>query len=428
MITKLHTTNVGSASQFEVAFGNRVNLFTGDNGLGKTFLLDIIWRGLTDTWTGNIVLPFQKNGKNAEITYRIKTEDINQKKATLEKILDFQVSLQQWHKSPKQRFPLARPECLVMYIQVDGSFSVWDPARNPWQSDAQVLPAAYHFTPENLWSGMAEQNEVLCNGLLRDWVTWQYQPDQDETSPFNVLTKVIEQLAPSPGEWIKPGKPTRISLRDVRDIPTIDLPYGNVPVTHASAGMRRILGLAYLLAWTWYEHTQAANLRDQPQTDTLVLLMDEVEAHLHPQWQRSLLTSLVTIAEHLKPQMSTQLIVTTHSPLALASVEPFFDEEQDKLFLFELEQNRVTLREEPWAKQGDAVGWLTSDIFGLKQARSKEAEVAIDAANTFMRGDALDHFPPQLRTKEGIHQELQRVLAGHDSFWPRWIVSIEEKI
>ncbi len=426
MMTELHTINVGPASKFEMGFGSRLNIFTGDNGLGKTFLLDMIWRGLTDTWSGNIALPFRKNGQKAEIAYRIKTEDNNRKKAIVEKILEFRVSDQQWFKSPKQQIHLVRPKSIVMYIRVDGSFSVWDPARNPWQSDAQVLPAAYHFTPENLWSGLAEQNEVLCNGLLRDWVTWQYQPDQDETSPFNLLTNVLEQLAPSPGEWMKPGKPTRISLRDVRDIPTIDLPYGNVPVTHASAGMKRILGLAYLLVWTWYEHTQAAKLREQPQTDALVLLMDEVDAHLHPQWQRSLLTSLVTVAEHLKPQMSTQLIVTTHSPLVLASVEPFFDEEQDKLFLFELEQNRVTLHEDPWAKQGDAVGWLTSDIFGLKQARSKEAELAIDAANTFMRGEALDLFPKQLQTKEGIHQELQRVLAGHDPFWSRWIISTEE--
>lgn len=338
MLTTLHTDNVGPAAQFDVSFGKRVNLFTGDNGLGKTFLLDMIWRGLTDTWTGNIALPFQRNDKKAEITYRIKTEDSRQQKSTLEKILEFQLSQQQWFKSPKQHTPSVRPASIVIYIRVDGSFSVWYPARNPWQSSAQALPAAYHFTPENLWNGLSENTEVLCNGLLRDWVTWQYQPDQDTTSPFHVLTKVLEQLAPSQREWMKPGKPTRISLRDVRDIPTIDLPYGNIPVTHASAGMKRILGLAYLLVWTWHEHAQAANLGGESQTNTLTLLIDEVEAHLHPQWQRSLLTSLLTITEHLKPQMSTQLIVTTHSPLVPASVEPFFDEAQDKLFLFELEQ------------------------------------------------------------------------------------------
>ncbi|WP_414589651.1 hypothetical protein [Scytonema sp. PCC 10023] len=36
----------------------------------------------------------------------------------------------------------------------------------------------------------------------------------------------------------------------------------------------------------------------------------------------------------------------------------------------------MRLDEIPWSKQGDTVGWLTSEIFGLKQARSKEAEIA----------------------------------------------------
>ncbi len=66
-----------------------------------------------------------------------------------------------------------------------------------------------------------------------------------------------------------------------------------------------------------------------------------------------------------------------------------FDEERDSLFLFELEEptTDVSLRRVSWAKQGDAVGWLTSPVFGLEQVRSKEAEVAIEAAEAFMRGD-----------------------------------------
>jgi hypothetical protein len=31
-------------------------------------------------------------------------------------------------------------------------------------------------------------------------------------------------------------------------------------------------------------------------------------------------------------------------------------------------------------RQGDVVGWLTSEVFGLEQARSRDAERAIEAA------------------------------------------------
>ena len=213
----------------------------------------------------------------------------------------------------------------------------------------------------------------------------------------------------------------------MRDIPTVNLPYGNVPVTQVSAGMKRILGLAYLLVWTWYEHKKASELRQQKSTNQIVLLIDEIESHLHPRWQRVILPAILDVACELQNSMNIQALVTTHSPLILASLEPNFNVEVDRLFLFELEDTEVTLDEIPWSKQGDIVGWLTSEIFGLKQARSKEAEIAIEAAETWMRNDDMNAFPENLRTQTQIHLQLQKVLPGHDPFWPRWIVTSERR-
>lgn len=42
---------MGTSPHFDVELGERINIFTGDNGLGKTFLLDISWWLLTGTWT-----------------------------------------------------------------------------------------------------------------------------------------------------------------------------------------------------------------------------------------------------------------------------------------------------------------------------------------------------------------------------------------
>lgn len=424
MIKELRLKRVGPAAKFNVTFAERLNLFTGDNGLGKTFLLDIAWWALTGTWAGNPAWPQRIKGEAAEIDYHLVGKTGPTKEATSSR---YDFAHQTWPR------PKARPVMpgLVIYVRVDGGFSVWDPARNYWKAslvkgvDQPDRPSAYHFTPESIWNGLEEDKKVLCNGLIRDWVTWQNQPDQDQTSPFKLLSRVIEKLSPHPSEWMRPGKPTRVSLEDVRDIPTVELPYGSIPVTQASAGMKRILGLAYLLVWTWYEHVQASKLLNQSPTETVILLMDEVESHLHPQWQRVILPAMLDVATGLKEKIKTQVIATTHSPLVLASIEPSFDEKKDKLFLFTLEGNQVTLGETVWAKQGDVVGWLTSDLFGLKQARSKDAETVIEAAEAFMRGET-QSLPGALKTKEQIHRELQRVLAGHDPFWPRWIVRVME--
>lgn len=47
MLKYLHLKNVGPAPEMEMDLGTRLNLITGDNGLGKSFLLDVAWWALT---------------------------------------------------------------------------------------------------------------------------------------------------------------------------------------------------------------------------------------------------------------------------------------------------------------------------------------------------------------------------------------------
>lgn len=122
------------------------------------------------------------------------------------------------------------------------------------------------------------------------------------------------------------------------------------------------------------------------------------------------------------------MLVTTHAPLVLASVESRFDPQTDRLITFSPspDSGEVVVATEPWAKQGDVLGWLVSGTFGLKQARSVEAEDAIEEAEAFMRNEPADRLPRGLQNKNEIHERLLRVLPGHDPFWPRWIVSTKE--
>lgn len=410
MLKELHLTSIGPATQFEVEFSDRLNIFTGDNGLGKSFLLEVAWWILTGNWADQPAYPKRTTEEAPKIISKIITLDDNEGINYWSK---FDFTEQKW-----QDFQYGVPllKGVIIFVRVDGSFSVFDPARNHKN--------AYDFTPNTLWNGLKLKGKVICNGLIQDWVTWQNQPQK---SPFQLLTDVIKKLAPHPDEWIEIGEPTRVSVDDVRDIPTINLPYGNIPITQASAGMKRILGLAYLLVWTWYEHQKASELRKQKPMDQIVLLIDEIESHLHPRWQRAILPSILSVVNELKPNMQIQALVTTHSPLVLASLEPIFDGEQDKLFLFELQEKEVVLNEVNWTKQGDTVGWLTSEVFGLKQARSQEAETAIEAAEAWMRDDDMNGFPEYLRTQSQIHRELGKLLPGHDPFWPRWIVTSEKR-
>ncbi len=47
MLRALHIKDVGPAARFDLEFGERLNVLTGDNGLGKSFVLEVAWWALT---------------------------------------------------------------------------------------------------------------------------------------------------------------------------------------------------------------------------------------------------------------------------------------------------------------------------------------------------------------------------------------------
>ena len=111
-----------------------------------------------------------------------------------------------------------------------------------------------------------------------------------------------------------------------------------------------------MLVWSWSEHVRAAEHLGVRRARQIVLLFDEVDAHLHPRWQRSVVPAILKAMNGLTDdETGIQLISATHSPLVLASLEPHFDDELDRLFHLDIRDGRVRLDVEPWAKQGDAL-------------------------------------------------------------------------
>ena len=73
-ISFLGLTEIGPAGSFEYEPADRLNIITGDNSLGKTFILESIWWALTGGWLGLPILPRKNVAKNKPtITFRIRT-------------------------------------------------------------------------------------------------------------------------------------------------------------------------------------------------------------------------------------------------------------------------------------------------------------------------------------------------------------------
>ncbi|HBN8454459.1 TPA: AAA family ATPase [Pseudomonas aeruginosa] len=422
MLKHLKLRNIGPAASMELEFAERLNLITGDNGLGKSFLLDIAWWTLTRKWPSEInpkltagkrALPRSEDSASIDFSFTAK-------KKTEEYTSSFLRKEQAWTGRPGRP---ANPG-LVFYAMSDGSFAVWDPARNYWRTqdglDIQDRPPAYVFSPSEVWDGLpGDEGKWLCNGLIRDWASWQ----KEKGSAFKSLCAVLEVLSPSAKEPLVPGALSRISLDDVRDMPTIRMPYGlDVAALHASSGMRRIIALAYFLVWSWEEHQKAAKLLGEKTTNQVVFLIDEVESHLHPQWQRKIVPALLAVMNKLIKKADVQVITATHSPLIMASVEPLFDAQKDAWFDLDFEGRKVVLTPREFERHGDAGSWLLSEAFDLDSGRSIEYEALINKASAL-----LDKEQPSVTAIKKVNEELVAALSPKDEFLFRWRYICKQK-
>ena len=420
MLRSLEIRGVGPADEMTFEFGERLNLFTGDNGVGKSFVLDVVWWALTSCWAGLPAKPTREGPATIEVAA-----------AGVSGHAEYSHPAQDWvyeHVRGSPRGP-------VVYVGIDG-FRVFDSYRNFMfhPSATDPVPAnllnAYRFGVNEVWNGLDHQGKPVCNGLIRDWANWmRSQPSngaEGELIPFRLLCRVLEILS-DPEEPLEPGPVQPVFVDDTRDIPTLLSPWGRepIPVLLTSAGVRRVLMLAYLLTWTWYEHKRVATIRQLPPQRHMYVILDELEMHLHPRWQRRIGPAILSIAEAIDPEMSIQIFATTHAPLVLASLETHVDRQRDRLFNFDTQSGKVQIEELEWVKHGDATGWLTSPAFDTSPY-SVEAEEAIRWAESFMAG-RLDEIPDdQFRNREALSRHLAAVLAPSDPFWVSWYSSREE--
>lgn len=422
MLKSLKLNNVGPAPKMELTLSNRLNLITGDNGLGKSFLLDVMWWALTRRWPHDL---------NPDLTsgYIARPRNLKEK-ATISYSLrgktgkNFSRNVQYIPRDEMWKHPVGRPSNpgLVIYAHSDGGFSVWDPARNYWknsnESDLPDRVPGYVFSSRDIWEGLdmtvGGEKLVVCNGLLRDWAGWIKEKGKNA----DLMSDLLTDLSPDE-EFISTGPLVRLSINDARDIPSIKTVYSDsVPILHASSGVKRIVALAYMPLWSWNEHVMAAELIGEEVTSNVTVLFDEIESHLHPRWQRSILRSLLRVVEKLHKDASVQVVATTHSPLILASVETLFDDEKDAWFDLDCSSEKdysVSIERKKYIRRGNISNWLTSEAFDLKEARSLEAEEAIIKAFEILKSSS-----PEMSDVEEVSKLLKDSLGEIDPFWLRW--------
>jgi predicted ATP-binding protein involved in virulence len=96
-----------------------------------------------------------------------------------------------------------------------------------------------------------------------------------------------------------------------------------------------------------------------------IVLIDEIDLHLHPKWQRMVIPKL------LKVFPNCQFIISTHSPHVITQVQP------ESLFLLKQTDSGI-LAEKPNESYGKNVDRVLEDLMGLETTRPDEVESDLD--------------------------------------------------
>lgn len=138
-----------------------------------------------------------------------------------------------------------------------------------------------------------------------------------------------------------------------------------------------------------------------------VVMVDEIDLHLHPEWQRTVVPTLASALPGI------QFIFTTHSPLVVGSLA------SENLYVLDLEEEASVIKRLPETVQGKSSDQiLLSPYFGLDSTRSgPTAEALSDLAKRAESGDsdaALDYLKIMSRGINGQLGERRTATKAND--------------
>jgi len=140
-----------------------------------------------------------------------------------------------------------------------------------------------------------------------------------------------------------------------------------------------------------------------------VLLIDEIDAHLHPRWQRQVLPALRDALP------GVQIIITTHSPFVISSCRGA------RVHVLTLDEHgRASAKPPVDAPFGQSVNATLMDIFGVESRFDLETEKDLDEWNELKRKETVGRLSGAERTRlkgltgnlEERSEELRSIVAA----------------
>jgi predicted ATP-binding protein involved in virulence len=324
-ISKITIDNFRSKDHLQVLLGNQLTLLIGENGSGKTSILDALALGL-GAFTSHLPKVSGVNPKQSDIRQnnnelasymRIRMESSN------EIIWDRTSRRDKSTKTASTIPPSFGLVNLKRYIdqQIIDPFNDNTPFTLPVFSYYGVSRALLEVPLRRRGFPKSHQRfEALDNSLnaitrFKSAFVWFYnkefeeQKKQKELRSFDYKLPELEAVRMAIKSLFPDIDDLHIMLNPLRF--AVKLNNEILDITQLSDGYKTLLSLVIDLS---ARMALANPLLENPLHSEAIVLIDELDLHLHPEWQKRIVDDL------LKVFINTQFIITTHSPYIIESV------------------------------------------------------------------------------------------------------------
>ena len=337
-INKVEINNFRAKTQLSIKIGSRLTLLVGENGSGKTSILDALSIGLGSILT---YLP-----KVAGIAF--KTSDIQQYEEGKAPYTRIRISADngvEWDRT------LRRDQSQRTLSQIPNALGLIQLKKfidqeiiNPFNENIKFILPVYSYYgvsralldvpmrrrgfPKNHQRFESLENALNSVTRFKSSFVWFYnkeneeQRKQKEIRSFDYKLPELDAVRRAIIAVFPEITEPHIMLNPLRF--AVKMKGTTLDIMQLSDGYKTLLSLVIDLASRMaLANPHMANPLESPAT----VLIDEIDLHLHPEWQRRVIGDL------LRAFPNTQFILTTHSPYIVESVNNYLMRYQIAEFL-----------------------------------------------------------------------------------------------
>lgn len=383
-IDKLKIEGVGGIKSLDLSFNDRMNLLCGPNGIGKTTVLEsiahIFSNGETNILKRNVASEISKISAQIDIAGIVENNEI--------------------------QFDTFIPETATrvtgFHLRTSGLISLKTTRTFQYQSLKSV---SKDINKENhiLW------NDAI-NGInltdIKNWFVnrYLYSPHDgaltvEQLKNFELAKKCFSLLN-NDFSFSK----VNASSNEIM----INTPSGEIYYEYLSSGFKSIISILFGIIKEIEFRFKDPKINAEDFNG--IILIDEIELHLHPEWQEKIVDILLNVFP------KAQFFASTHSPHVIQTAKP------NQIIALGFDNNNVVQRELPnteFGFQGWTIEEVLTDVMGMNNLRTEifkklisQFDKSIEEENTQSAEKIFNQLDNLLHPENTLRKLLKFQLAG----------------